>query len=91
MARNTLFTIFFVLLLITIGYIWYGYWAPGAPQTTAPIQEFSAVLTQLENLQKIDIDTTLFRDPAFTALESPPELPEPAVKPGRPNPFVNFR
>ena len=92
MNHTTLFSILFVILIGAIGYLWYSY--SQVPDNTAPVlvqEEFARSITQAARLRKIDIDTTIFDDPAFTSLVAPPQLPEPGVTPGRLNPFLGAR
>ncbi len=92
MRRSTLFTIIFVALLGVIGYMWYGYWrAPVADTGAAARDDFTKTLAQVGRLKDLNLDTSLFRERAFTDLEAPAISPEPDITPGRPNPFAAFR
>lgn len=93
MRRSTLFAIIFIAILGVIGYIWYGYWQTPVAGTEESVTEddFTRTLAQVARLKNLNLDTSLFRERAFTDLESPQIPPEPDITPGRPNPFAAFK
>ncbi|MFY9462928.1 MAG: hypothetical protein WAP52_01945 [Candidatus Sungiibacteriota bacterium] len=93
MKRSTLFTIIFIAILGVIGYIWYGYWQTPAADTSESAREddFTRTLAQVARLKNLNLDTSFFRERAFTDLEEPQISPEPDITPGRPNPFAAFK
>ena len=88
MRRNTFLTIVFLGLLAGLGYLWYGYYSgSGEPAASGVSTEFSDTLASVRRFKNLELDTSLFQDRFFLALESPQPLPQPEGTPGRTNPF----
>ncbi len=96
MQRQTLFIILFILLLSAIGFVWLRYWnAPPATIGTGAEEAPAAPrLQELRRLKKVELDTSLFRDPFFRSLTFPVPpggvAPGSESVPGRANPFLPF-
>lgn len=49
--------------------------------------EFKSRLAELQRLRDLHLDTSVFRDKFFQSLRLPEKPSEPAITPGRSNPF----
>ena len=92
MTRNTVLMVVFLGLLAALGYLWYGYYSGAGEQASSgAATEFSTTLASVRRFKNLELDTSLFEDRFFLALESPLPLPQPEGAPGRPNPFTVFK
>lgn len=91
MNRNTIFTLVFVIILGVMAYMWYGYLALPTDTDGAEQASFTKTLAEVRRLKNLKLDTSIFQDRFFLDLEEPQEIPQPAVEPGRENPFAPFR
>jgi len=90
MNRNTIFVLVFIVLLLGIGYTWYGY-LQTTVDTQVPQVEFTKVLAEVRRLKNLEIDTALFQERFFRELTAFQQTPQPEVTVGRENPFAPFR
>ena len=90
----------FVVILALIagaGLAWYIYFYNGSPDTGGVVSTAdsggvrSGILSNIEVLKSIKLDTTVLSDPAFARLQKVilPVVAEPSV--GRPNPFLPYK
>lgn len=86
----------FVILLVLIAGVW---WyqrretavLPSAEDLGALDPRFKELITLVETIQRITLDTSLLQDARFSALERIPFSAEVAPEEfGRPNPFASF-
>ncbi len=97
--RQTILVLILILALAAIGYVWYAYFgsAPALPTETPiangpkALQDRLGTLRRLKNLR---LDTSVFQDPLFRALETAPTFQESLAggegEHGRQNPFTPF-
>ena len=91
MNRNTILTFIFLGILGISGYLWYGYYAGSGEEQASGQSEFLQTLNSVRRFKNLELDTSLFEDRFFLALESPQPQPQPDVPPGRINPFTLFK
>lgn len=95
MNRQTLFYITLIVVLLSIGYVWFRYSrAPTVVPTGDDAGEmFETRLSQLRYLKDLQLDISIFQNPLFKTLKAPETIPaisQPVIKQGRTNPFLPF-
>ena len=92
MSRQSIILLIGAGILIGGFYYWYASGTPGGTGDAAlpkrDPDQFEAALSVLRRLKSISFDESLFREPAFLALQKPDIPAPPAVTPGRLNPFL---
>ena len=95
MNRQIIFLLVFVLVLGSIGYLWYGYSRTAQPAEGLRTESsLGTRLSELRRLTNLQLDISLFQDPFFKSLqvtESVAEEKSPGrTNAGRENPFLPF-
>lgn len=91
MTRSNIFLIFFLILLLGTGYLWYQYSRTSLVSPEKASEDFEARLAQLRRLKTLKIDVAILEDPFFKSFRSISEVVAPEkveVKTGRSNPFL---
>lgn len=88
MNRQTIFTVILVIILATLGALWYFYWSSRPSDDSG---ETSGISTDLyKRVKDLSLNTALFSDPVFRELKQE-VIPPPATESvGRSNPFLPF-
>jgi len=94
MNRQTLSLILVAVAFAVTAYLWINYSRTRPAIDTGKTEESEVtverLLAEVKRLQEVRLDTSLFQDRLFQALQEPPVPPETAVTPGRTNPFEPF-
>ena len=93
MSRKSILLLIGAVILIGGFYYWYSNGTPGVAggsdaQTKRDPDQFEPTLATFRILKGMNFDESLFREPAFLALQKPDIPAPPAVTPGRLNPFL---
>lgn len=92
--RQTISSLFLILLLAVAGWVWFRYFRASPPAVPASSAEVSERLAQYRDLRNLRPDIGVFSDPLFRSLTSPPRPSGgPPGSPGQPpvgrqNPFA---
>lgn len=90
--RQTIITIFTLLLIGGIGYLWFQVrGGPSAPSAVGALdQESEERLAEYRRLKNLRPDLSVLSQPVFRALQRPGTLRTTTTPPGRLNPFAPF-
>lgn len=94
--RQNILMIVLVIIIIITAYIWYGYVRSKPSEivvrsSEGVVPEAQGLLTLLQAIEKVRIDTSFFEDPVYNTLE---DLSPPIIVPetrGRANPFASLQ
>lgn len=90
--KQTIFLIFFFLILAVTGFVWYRS-VPVEEESRQITGETGVRLTELRRLKTLKLDTSVLRNPFFVSLQLPSEtinIEQSRVSAGRANPFLPF-
>ena len=89
--KQNILTIIFIVFLLGTGYVWYQYArSVSAPESLDAAADVSGTLDRVRRLKTLQLETSVFQDPALKILKPLPRKDRPSVIPGRENPFVPF-
>lgn len=90
--KQTIFLIFFFLILAATGLVWYRS-VPADKESIQATGETGVRLTELRRLKTLKLDTSVLRNPFFVSLQLPAEainIEQSSISSGRVNPFFPF-
>ena len=87
MNKQTILTVFLVVVLAALGGVWYFYWS-GRPAEDAGGTGVDTVSYQ--RVKDLKLDAALFNDPVFRELKQETIPPPVTESIGRNNPFLPF-
>ncbi len=90
MRRSTFFSFILLLIMGAAGYAWYRYFQAPPAEVAGDRARLTRTLADVRRIKNLELDTSIFEDRSFRALEPLRAIAEPEITPGRDNPFAPF-